>query len=510
MKPLEKFSFEEEWRRALADASEQPPASVWDKIEQALDEKPERKAIFWLWLNNNRLRVAAGIALLFSFGFLMYKTNFSSKNETELASTSPKVDGRKTTVIEPKAGVASNDFKTNEEPKIASAETPTNSFQNSKNTSQIESKNNKFQNFDNKYISSKNTQLKEEKVITLLNENSTQKQAVTVLTSAEKQSQISTQNTIAESLNKLMIEATALTSKSKFQLPPNRLIRRLILDYEVAEVAAKKSKKEFWLGLQSGGGSFNPNFSNLSINTLAAKSFDSPYSPPLEGMANTVSLSSDLPKLDYAMPQNKTKASEGFRNGLTFGMKLSKNWSIESGLAYVRGNSYIQSNTYSIDKSSGIKNTYFADYIANNSGGYASAKVQNQAITTVADEAEFLNRYEFVSIPMQAGFTFLAKKKLNFSLLAGASADIFMENLIGGNTRLNVSSYTISQSNDVYKPVNISGLGTFRVNYRLQKNWQAYLGGQYQQGLGSLLLDNSAVNLNLKQRSIQTGLNYKF
>lgn len=505
MEPLEKFNFEETWRQALQDAATPPPVAIWEAIEKELDKKPERKPVFWLWLNSGRFQAAAGVALVFLFSWLFFgKNQEKPKNELSKFNTSKPVPTASKTNIkssEINQKIASTSFDTVKEGVLKETNLKNQvTVSNTKYAQNFKSRAN--QNTEN--ISQKNDFKPFEKELLA---------STSIITLLEI-------SKIDAPIKRFMLDVNELASKAKFQLPPNRLNRKLLIDYEFTEVAQQKNKSDrgFFMGLQTGVGSFNPNFSGGNINALASLEVaqnQQPLLPQNGGTGNVTTAPNDIGTLGVAFsnaPMNATTASGSYKTGLAFGMKLNNHVSIESGLQYLRGNSFIESNTYAIDRLTGSRNTFLTDYLVNNAANTKQANVASygKALTTVASDGRFGNRYEYLSVPLQVGFTFFAKQKLNMSLLGGAAADIFVGNTIAGNASLNVQDLRISSMTGVYKPLNISGLGGFRINYQIQKKWSTYIGGQYQQGLSSVLRNSPDLNLKLKQTGLQYGVNFRF
>jgi Outer membrane protein beta-barrel domain len=206
-----------------------------------------------------------------------------------------------------------------------------------------------------------------------------------------------------------------------------------------------------------------------------------------------------------SQPQNAIRSGIGINTGVAMGYKISKKWNFESGIRYLRGNSTLNSNTYAFQQN-GYVNTFFADYLLQNS---ANQDMQF-ANTVVADASQFGNRYEYLMIPMQVGYEIGLSKKVALNILAGVSTDIFLQNTIINDNSIVQEKSTINTSSNIYKPLNLSGLGGVRASYLISKHWQLNLGSSYQHSLFSGINNSTALQMRLKMFGLNYGLNYRF
>jgi hypothetical protein len=140
-----------------------------------------------------------------------------------------------------------------------------------------------------------------------------------------------------------------------------------------------------------------------------------------------------------------------------------------------------------------------------------SVKITNVQINTViADASQFGNRYEYLMIPLQIGYEIGISKKLALNILAGISTDIFLQNTIINDNSIVQEKSTFNTSSDVYKPLNLSGLGGVRASYLISKHWQLNLGSTYQHSLFSGINNSTALQMYLKMYGLNYGLNYRF
>jgi hypothetical protein len=96
------------------------------------------------------------------------------------------------------------------------------------------------------------------------------------------------------------------------------------------------------------------------------------------------------------------------------------------------------------------------------------------------------------------------------NLLAGVSADIFLQNTITNDNSFLQEKSVISNANNIYKPLNISGLGGMRASYLISKHWQASIGSSYQHALFSGIKSSTTLQMRPKMFGVNYGVNYRF
>jgi hypothetical protein len=83
MDPSEINNFEDQWRKALKEASEAPPQSVWEGIEARLDEGNKKGLILPLWWQSSKVwYAAASIAAILMVGGGIWYNQSGVKNDS--------------------------------------------------------------------------------------------------------------------------------------------------------------------------------------------------------------------------------------------------------------------------------------------------------------------------------------------------------------------------------------------------------------------------------------------
>ena len=504
MKVDKQNNFEEEWRKAFDGASMTPSDELWGRIESELEKKKSRPFLFFLKPSLMATGLAAALALVLG-GILFFNQ-------------------------EPKADIAQN--KGNY--------TPTTAFQDSREKSPV----NATTSNDSPAIAAN---IKESKTKGVNRPVLNNTGSITAITSKASPSSRLSENTIAlnvppaetgkasinglaNSINEKTLPATTKTliasaetlgsvdklDGKKYRYLGSRYTmqrNKLAFDAEAIEepdnttLASNDSK--FWVGLQSGVAPFDPNMKLGGINSMAYSAANS-YAQMANGSIGAIGPGAgDKGSLTVSQPQNNVKSGLAINSGVAFGYKVASKWHIESGVKYLRGNSTLETNTYSF-QNNGYVNTFLGNYLMQNSAQNNNYSMTNKSNTVVSDASQFGNRYEYLMIPMQMGYEIELTKRLDLNLLAGFSTDIFLQNSIFTDKGLVKGKNTINSDNRIYKPVNFSGLGGVRASYMLNKHWQANIGTSYQRALFSGMTSAVNINMQLQMFGINYGFNYRF
>ena len=447
MEPIKQNNFEQEWQQAFENASISPPSDMWDKIEQELERKKRRPFLFILRPSVIAAGVAAALILVLGGLFFLKKNNV--ENSEELAQNKPKTNqSEESTTVKIEETIAKIPNSTqgiSDNEVLASIEKPTQLADNFSLKSTVHKRPlNKTENKNSSIVFEKST------LTTIADADGKSNNGIF------ENKNISTQNTenqlvisknsivLANDSRNTFAEINVLKRKEYISFGSSRTLNRnkLVFDYETPEtqtIASNESK--FWLGVQSGVSPFDPNMQLGGLNTFAlqaadafAKVSNSQSSPNLGAMGPSQGDKLPAGSVTVSQPQNAIKSGVGINTGLAFGYKIAKKWNIESGVRYLRGNSTLQSNTYAFQQN-GYVNTYFADYLLQNSNKSIVTTTQNPINTVVADASQFNNLYEYLMIPMQLGYEIGLSKKLGLNILAGISTDIFLQNTIANDNR---------------------------------------------------------------------------
>lgn len=512
-------NFEEEWQKAFNDASFAPPSDMWERIEQDLERKKRRPFLFFLRPSAMLAGIAATLVLALG-GILFFNQQDSKTPLASVSGNTPKVSSKsQTTNNQSNTAEANIENLASSSASVTEPSFPIENY-NDKQTLAL-AENNINKRVTNSKKSIQNNQLMLAAVSTIntnvgdmivnIDKNNSQASDKTIIQTTDNQSNKTTFSAQNEHQG---IADLALLKYRDFQYLGSRYTlkrNKLVFESEVTEapiVASNDSK--FWLGLQSGVSPFDPNMKLGGLNTVALAQADA-----YANMSNTPSVGASPSAGDkqgnvmVSQPQNAIRAGIGINTGVAMGYKISKKWNFESGIRYLRGNSTLNSNTYAFQQN-GYANTFLADYLLQNSSNQDMQSANKQINTVVADASQFGNRYEYLMIPMQVGYEIGLSKKIALNILAGVSTDIFLQNTIINDNSILQEKSTINTSSNIYKPLNLSGLGGVRASYLVSKHWQLNLGSSYQHSLFSGINNSTALQMRLKMFGLNYGLNYRF
>ena len=508
-------NFEEEWQKAFNDASFAPPSDMWERIEQDLERKKRRPFLFFLRPSAMLAGVAATLILALG-GFLFFK---QKESETSLAVVSGNTE-KVLSNSQPNTAQTNADNLGSAAPSSTESNLSTENNDTKQTFALAETNINKGVTKPKK--STQNSQLPALTAASFANSNAGELVADAPASKNQLLDNYNTQaldNQINRSISAVQndnktIADLALLKYHEYQYLGSRYTlkrNKLVFEGEVTEIPDVPSgDSKFWLGVQSGVSPFDPNMKLGGLNTVALAQADA-----FANMSNAPSVGASPSTGDkqgnvmVSQPQNAIKSGIGINTGVAMGYKISKKWNFESGIRYLRGNSTLNSNTYAFQQN-GYANTFLADYLLQNSANQDMQFANKQINTVVADASQFGNRYEYLMIPMQVGYEIGLSKKVALNILAGVSTDIFLQNTIINDNSILQEKSTINTSSNIYKPLNLSGLGGVRASYLISKHWQLNLGSSYQHSLFSGINTSTALQMRLKMFGLNYGLNYRF
>lgn len=513
-------NFEEEWQKAFNDASFAPPSDMWERIEQDLERKKRRPFLFFLRPSAMLAGVAATLVLALG-GILFFNTKESKTPLAVAGESTEKISSKsQTTNNQSNIAAANTDNLASSTPSFTDPNLSTEN-NNNKQTFAL------AQNDINKRItkpkkSAQNSQLPTLAAARLASYNvddivadtpPINSQALGSFSTKTVDNQTNTRVPLAQNDNKAIVDLALLKHRDFQYLGSRYTLKRnkLVFESEVSEAPVVVSNdSKFWLGLQSGVSPFDPNMKLGGLNSVAMAQADA-YAKNVNtsSVGASPSLGDKEGNVMVSQPQNAIRAGVGINTGVAMGYKISKKWNFESGIRYLRGNSTLNSNTYAFQQN-GYANTFLADYLLQSSVNQDMQFANKQINTVVADASQFGNRYEYLMIPMQVGYEIGLSKKVALNILAGVSTDIFLQNTIINDNSILQEKSTINTSSNIYKPLNLSGLGGVRASYLISQHWQLNLGSSYQHSLFSGINNSTALQMRLKMFGLNYGLNYRF
>jgi|GEM_PF-916709 len=502
-----KRTFEDQWGKTFSDAAITPPPSVWEGIEARLDEE-EDVAIIPIWWQSPKLwYAAASIAALLIVGGLWLKNGVTENGrssdiaakitlpmkpepvtaelsagkinktrEVNHAETSKNVTGRSITSIKSGRGKIDNSVKAEHTDVVDDQ---------NKSLATLEplKPNSKLGKETRELIAARDKNTEPGKQVAA-NEKATGDQKVLFNSKSKSDLAVS----IEEIAQKEELIRSAISAEMLASLPYKNLNvyfqKRYVFykDNETQSVVPAKKHQEYWAGLGLMPASFNPDVNlKSSPASFANKSFASQKA--LTGKND--------PGFSYAVQ------TQG-------GMRISKHWSVETGITYLQGNSQYEGGGYLLDAatygSSNVLENAYAD-LTNKSTGLSN----NSIYIDVSKQVR--NDYQYLQLPVQAGFTLNPDGKLSYSVLGGMMANFFLNNELQSD---NGDVIKTTASDDVYRGMNWAATTGLRFNYKLSSKWRATLTGSYQKAVTSGFRANQSLESHPSLYGVAWGMRYSF
>ena len=532
MDPSKIDSFENQWQKAFKEATETPPPSVWEGIEAVLDDGSKNVVPLNPWWKPATMWYAAAsvAAVLMVAGGIWYADfkNGNSNVATGITAPARQESSKEILGSQPETNVAASPEKLVETDRIAKAEGGKSNAESEVQVSRESIRSNTGNSDKTENIAR----------IEAKKSGSESKSVITSERVAIGTENRSTNNSIQA--GKEGKAGAALANSSKTQLPATRTPETGLNNEQIARIAQNniqpitpitsseaetasllaglpysdldvhfqkryvyfrpeaqpeepveiKSNKEYWAGVGLMPATFNP---DVKIKEA-----------PMAFSGQTVS--------------NKKSVSGTSESGVSYalqtqgGMRLSKHWSVEMGLNYLKGNSAYQGGGYVLSaytsQSANVLENALADLAPASSylGSQKNYNLDNSAIyIDVAKKVS--NNYQYLQLPFQAGFTLNPDKKLSYSLLGGVMANFFLSNDLESASGEIV---TTKASDEIYRSLNWAATTGLRFNYSLSSKWKASLTGSYQKAVSSGFRSNQSLESHPYLYGVSWGVRYSF
>lgn len=471
------LSLDNTFQETFEHASELPDADVWSSIASALDKQEKRKPVFFLWFNKY---AGAGIAalLLMVLGFSVFNSSdlfedqFSSgsqlKSKAESLAKSDLPD------VKEGSELTENSTATGDQTDAFTIE---NTFENEGFGASIPQKSSTIQ-------------------IQLESKNELVNNKFGVFGTEEAE--------ISE--RSLVAKLGELSKIDFYEFANSFILTRPKLPYETPDEFENNNNQTFlqrsWFGLISGLSPFDPNF---KINNFerALASNDVPRNVfEFNNLAdqNPNPIKRETFAIPLSQPYSTVRSGSGINFGFDYGKRIGKHFSWQGGIRYMSGRSLVESNVYSYNERTGKVRTFLeSNYIRQDISAFDNTIISSSGFVD--------NDYKYLMLPMQMAIHVPVSQKLEVALSSGVSADFLVNNVLDnipeGGSKLNAK-------NSAYKVVNLSGIGSVKMNYMVGQNWQLSVGTNVQQTLTSGVEKAEGFSFKPRYIGLNTGINYRF
>jgi hypothetical protein len=438
MENSESQHFNSEWKQAFAGAEAQPSNRVWANIDAQLlileNAGMKKRVIFY-----QRLAAASVGVLFLVSGYAFWGGNGLENSLAE----NKMVNGQVTEESNLKASENGN----------------TNAIQEN-NTETL-----KVSGTENTLKSSGNIQSTNPVAVAQDLNESTKTSMLTPTIFAEpivaNQNQIATVNPsnqthrnipLNDDLN-LAFGPRKLNPAMPKSVKPNDLsIAYRLADARPAIIAKKRRdrvEENTWASLGFAAGNFTNAASNL--NLMAADANINTNTPPQ--MFTTTNTTKT----------EKTKPGSIFSMSLGAGKRVAKRWILQGGLSYLNQSSNSDASTLSVAPANTLREDKFG----------AAYAPENSNSVTYTTESEIKSTFQFISIPMQAGYLLL-DRKFGVQVNGGLAPDVFIRSAVS-DAATGTESVTTTGSSSAFRALSVSGIGGLEFSYGFSEHYRVSL-----------------------------------
>jgi hypothetical protein len=520
MDPSEINNFEDQWRKALKEASEAPPQSVWEGIEARLDQQEDKGLIVPLWQSAKLWYAAASIAALLLVGGGIWYSNSGmngDKAENQIAvkenvqsAETGKAAQKPEVTEENQASASENEASASENQALAFEKSSEPTSRAQQGTIRSDAKGSSAAGKE--AVAAKEAVAGRQVYATRKTVDQQPGNPDAALATAEKPVIISKDNDksqeIAASTAKESVINSELVTAKQPEITLAMLAAQPYNDLDVhmqkryvffrpdankAEGPSAPAKNtEYYAALSLMPASFNP---NLTVK-------EAPLGFSSQSLSTKKSVS------------GTSEAGASYAVQTQGGVKLSKHWSVEMGISYLKGNSTYEGGGYVLNaynsRSANVLENALAGVAPNSfvgMNGDKSADFVNNGALYIDVAKKVSNNYQYLQLPVQAGFTLYPENKLSYSVLGGMMANFFLSNELESASG---EIITTKASDEVYRSMNWAATTGLRFNYRLSPRWNANLTGSYQKSVTSGFRSNQSLESRPYLYGVSWGMRYSF
>lgn len=267
-----------------------------------------------------------------------------------------------------------------------------------------------------------------------------------------------------------------------------------------------KPSENFWAGVNFSSGLFDPGVSESSTAVSSAALTDGSFNRdatnviPAGASYRTLSFES----ADYSSTNEEESISPGiaYTAGINTGFRLGKNWTIETGVAYVKNTNQSQTSTIIETREESVVPLTLANYSEQN---YNLGRLKYSY-----EDIQLNNSFEFVSIPVKAAYWVL-QSNLSLAISAGVSTNLFLQNNVA-DAEANLEDISVKPGEQSpYRNVYFNGILGTQITYQFPgAPYSLMLEPTYLLALNNMTKDDYYFNSRPRSFMIGVGLRYHF
>lgn len=494
MDPSNINNFEEQWRKALKEASEAPPPSVWEGIEARLEGEQEK--VIPLWWQSSKIWYAAAsiVALLLVGGGIWYSGGQEGKVKVAV-STKPLQKAETESAKSIEGQISAGQGQSKEQTAAATEQsgslgTTSESVRNNPKREITGAAGNGIATLDQANTRSKRNQPYPEgnsPAAGVIREKPAFNGQEAIASKAPATIEEKDNMAIAPLQNqRASMEMLASLPYSNLDVYVQKRHVFFRPEVKIEEPVKTTKPKEYYAGIGIMPASFNPN-----VKLREA---------PQAFMAQSVSQKRSV--------SGNSEARASYAVQTQGGLRLSKHWSVETGISYLRGNSAYEGGGYVLNAYNSLTANVLENALAGNSPALADkAAGFNNGALYIDVAKKVSNNYQYLQLPVQAGFTLNPDKKFSYSVLGGMMANFFLVNELESASGDIIRTTT---SDEIYRGTNWAATTGLRLNYKLSANWGANLTGSYQKAVTSSFKSNQSLDSRPYLYGVSWSVRYSF
>ncbi|MDN5214080.1 hypothetical protein QQ020_18535 [Fulvivirgaceae bacterium BMA12] len=282
-----------------------------------------------------------------------------------------------------------------------------------------------------------------------------------------------------------------LTAKGAYfdQLEPSvgDVAMQKVINYEDDPFKKKRDEayeESLWAGINVSSGYFDPNFASDRGGAVEANSL--PF-----GFFSDSELSQDN-------VAQSNSGGQSFSFGFNMGKRITKKWVLQSGINYLN---------YS---AGGSTNAFYELSDQTRTPAISAANLEGaKSLNLASSLINFDNQFEFLSIPVKAGYILL-DKKVSVLISAGVGTDFFLRNSISPDGN-GLDDFDIKPGNDSpYRSVYFNGLMGTQLRYRFSKHYSFTFEPSYSVAINSFSKSDNDLESFPNVFRLGIGLKYHF
>ncbi len=522
--------FEREWEKAFQNSEISPPSKVWDNIEAELDSKKKRVFIPWY-----KITVAASLFIAGSLGIYFGLQNMDQDNTSlsvdlensihsndQESSTSSNVQENSSKSIDQE-----NNTNTLDQSLLSDANEGIRHSENDFQSSSSIQEDLMDSSSSNSDVSSSATETSEvdasSSLYAIANSNSASSNSVNLNPDANpvNGSEISLPENsnnggdflMSESLQQEIAngnEAVASTYLYKYELAYEEnigltepefsptIIAQIPEVYRGYELLPKEDEKKtvFIAGLNFSTGRFSPNVASLGNGQLEKANFlrvaSSEQFSMVSDEVRSVYPGYDIEQFEELQP------SIAFSYGANVGFAITKRIIVYGGLNYVQANSILNTDLVITQNGQALAASF-----------YSTNGINDRQSS--ADNYDIQNGFEFLSIPVKAGYA-IVNKDFNVTILGGVSTEFLLSNSYSSSESgfNEINSFLNEGSEEVYNPVYFNGLLGLNVGYTFAERYLLYVEPSFRKAISQFTKEEFQLQSSPSYKMMMVGLSYRF